>query len=899
MYLPRGQIASLYSHLVAATTPSSAPILILTSLTVDALCAVRILTALLKRDFLPHTVVPVSGYAELQDAGERLVQSLRRDRGGAGGTVVCVGCGGGVDVGEVLCGDVAEDAPAADGRGVAVWVLDARRPWNLENVFGGAETGQRGVKEGRLLSTYTPGTGGVIVWDEGDIEEEMAAEREAYFALREMPDISDEDLALSAETQEYEGAEDDEAGAGDGAVSSSSSSRQQSGRKRKASSELSDADDDADDENENERPRQRRRSNRSTPIPSSPGGRPLSFQIPSSQQGDVLDAIMPSSPPAPKPLSLRQQKKQLLKMRRKHEATLQRYYDAGSWTGEPVSSMLYSLASELGREDNELLWLAIVGVESVAMSPFTAAQANKPRLADGSKRVNRLELVKEVLRDEVPRLNPPPIENGRTPHTDPDGIPTHARSPTDSSIRLSPEPRFLLIRHWSLYDSMMHSPYLATRLHVWGEQGRKRLHKLLAKMGISLAEAGKGYLHLDMEIKQTLNKRLVKYAEQYNLNGLVPSAEESNRLSSKGGWGFVRSWGWRGTLSAVDEATIVSAILEVGAETNSFDTTLGRWDNSKQHSYNFRMHRPSLPSPPHSSDSGLDEQTATTNEAPDWTTRRFFAAFDALAPSTSKSTHAGLSTLLHHIPTAQTLARAILRTGSALISKKQIRHLHAFRMAVVKEGPDVPLFTHPGALVKLAAWIAEAVSVLEAEKGHKVGKKGDDALVVSALDEGRSVYVVVGLGAGGVGAGRVRSKAELKEREERKKQRAEAKAAKAAAKARKRDERRQFRRELLAANGDLESDDSAAEESDATESSASSSSASSSDSDSSSTEDETPALRRKKSRGKNRFGPAFQEVVEETGARVRIDSFEHCVVEVRKEDLSGFMEALSGKAVVG
>jgi cell division control protein 45 len=32
---------------------------------------------------------------------------------------------------------------------------------------------------------------------------------------------------------------------------------------------------------------------------------------------------------------------------------------------------------------------------------------------------------------------------------------------------------------------------------------------------------------------------------------------------------------------------------------------------------------------------------------------------------------------------------------------------------------------------------------------------------------------------------------------------------------------------------------------------------------------------------------------------VRIDSFEHCVVEVKKEDLGGFLESLSMKAVVG
>ena len=49
----------------------------------------------------------------------------------------------------------------------------------------------------------------------------------------------------------------------------------------------------------------------------------------------------------------------------------------------------------------------------------------------------------------------------------------------------------------------------------------------------------------------------------------------------------------------------------------------------------------------------------------------------------------------------------------------------------------------------------------------------------------------------------------------------------------------------------------------------------------------------------NRFGQAFQEIVEETGSRVRIDSFEHSVVEVKKEDLAGFLEALSLRSVVG
>lgn len=937
MYLPRAQLSNLYATLLTTHSASQPPLLILTALNVDALCATRILTSLLRRDFIPHTVVPVSGYGELAEAGERLVQPLLRQRGGDGGRVVCIGCGGGVDMSEVLLGldgsqDVDEES--GSGHGVEVWLVDMQRPWNLENLFSGSGRGN-GVRQGKVLESYQSGRGGVIAWCDNDIEAELDAEREAYFALRDMPEMDESDLEALASGAED--ADDRAAVGGDeDAADDEEPSSSQTKRKRR-SSESDGEDSDADMGTDDDRPRQRRRSNSGTPIPSSPGGNPISNQLatslsPSSQSAN---GIVPSSPPAvpTKAPSLREQKRALFTLRRKHEATLERYYDAGSWSSEPVSSMLYSLAADLGREDNELLWLAIVGVESVALSPLTAGgddPSDRPGVQHGHARVGGgiIEMVKSVLGDEVRRLNPPSLLDGRTQTSEADNggaIPTHARSPTDQSIRLSPEPRFLLIRHWSLYDSMLHSPYLATRLHVWNEAGRKRLHKLLAKMGISLAEAGKGYLHLDMEIKRSLNKRLGKFAEMYGLEGLVPSdaGDGAVTVGGKEGWGFVKSWGWRGTLSAVDVATVVSAILEVGPANGSMDfahSSLGRWDNKGNPNYNARVahgqqRQAGLPSPPHSSDSGLDDSDRGGNgsEAPDWSTRRFFAAFDALAPSSSSTTAsgAGLATLLNSIPIAQDLARAILRTGSALISKKQIRHLRAFRMGVVREGPDVPTFTHPGALVKLGGWVREAVCILEAEKGHKAGgaKQGKhggegDALVLAALDEGRGVYVVVGLG-GGSGLGkRVKSKAEIKEREEKAKRKSAAKLAKKAEKSRKRAEARALRRERLAANGDVDSEDSDAE-SDATESDASSSSgnsdASSDDSqDEAGSDDERGQIkRRRRGPARNRFGQAFQEVVEETGARVRIDSFEHSVVEVRKEDLAGFLEGLSLKSVVG
>lgn len=210
------------------------------------------------------------------------------------------------------------------------------------------------------------------------------------------------------------------------------------------------------------------------------------------------------------------------------------------------------------------------------------------------------------------------------------------------------------------------------------------------------------------------------------------------------------------------------------------------------------------------------------------------------------------------------------------MEKRQIRHLRAFRMAVVKEGPDVILFTHPAALTKLALWVGEAIAEQEREQRGLIGKSGRATpLVLAGLNEARGVYVVVGTGGGGGVidfAARAKRKARLEEK-------AKARAAKQAEKERKRQERETREGE----EGEEGEDEEESEEEEEEESD----------------DDDDDDDNEKRGKGRNLFGMAFQEVVDETNARVRIDSFEHCVVEVKKEDLSGFLESLSMKAVIG
>jgi cell division control protein 45 len=96
------------------------------------------------------------------------------------------------------------------------------------------------VEKGKILQSYQTSRGGIIVFDDGDIEEELQSERTAYCALEEMPEVGEEDdLDVDSDDQDEP-------------------SSAQLPKKRKSWSEEDDSDDDMSDD---ERPRQRRRSN--------------------------------------------------------------------------------------------------------------------------------------------------------------------------------------------------------------------------------------------------------------------------------------------------------------------------------------------------------------------------------------------------------------------------------------------------------------------------------------------------------------------------------------------------------------------------------------------------------------------------------------------------------------
>ncbi|MCJ1310611.1 hypothetical protein MMC25_004276 [Agyrium rufum] len=890
MYLPRDLISHLYTSLRNKHSAHSTPVNILVALEPDALCASRILVALLKRDYIQHQIHVVSGYSELERLGRKTVQPLRFQNGGNGGTVICLGVGGMIDLAAVLGLEASEEAEDEDPfGGVEVWLVDARRPWHLNNVFGGRPQEIERVDEhapprkaeevvnGRIQHNYRPGKGGIIVYDDGDVDEELVQEKEAFFGLEQMPDVDDdgEDLGDTSDKE---------------CDSLRRADQRRQSKKRKSWSDSDEEEDEQQSQHELARPRRRRKSNSHDSFSSQPE---------TLDHGNILadshsSLSIPSTPPPPyseNPFdeeSTERLRRRILRLKRKHNAVIDTYFSLGTSYSEPISAMLYSLASSLGREENDFLWYAVVGVSSLELYGHTMTGVSISTALQSDKQSNgitppwqvadKIERIKSVLRDEVKRLNPPNehdirLENQRGSGSATDWIPTTARSPTDSSIRLSPEPRFLLVRHWSLYESMLHSPYLATRLHLWSDIGKKRLHKFLAKMGVSLGESRQTYTHMAMDLKRDLRQKLLRCAPLYGLDGLVPGTGRS-----KEGWGFVRSWGWNACLSDVDTAIIIGAILEVGKSITGIHSDTSRHPQqtsySKTNGYSNRSYdhqtNGHAPTVLHDEDGALESEAFRA---------RFWAAYDALAD---------IEQLKAALPIAQHLHRAILRAGSSILGKKQIKHLRVFRLGVLKDGPDVAIFGHPSAALKLALWVGEAVAVQEGEKyNDQGGRKGGLPLVLACLNESRGVYLVVGTGGGGTG-GRIDKRS--KEKAESRKKKQEERAQRTADKVKQRQEKREERRRIRELNGDDEEDDEEDEDEQSEESE---------DSGSDEEEEDSEEIERlrKRGAGRNRFGIAFQEVVDETNARVKIDSFENCVVEVKKEDLSRFLEALAQKRV--
>lgn len=126
---------------------------------------------------------------------------------------------------------------------------------------------------------------------------------------------------------------------------------------------------------------------------------------------------------------------------------------------------MYTLVRELDRMDNDLLWPCLVGVTDQYLRAHISDLFYASCYAELTTCVESLNL-----------------QNGAV-----------------GTIQQSFEPRFLLFRFWSLYESMVHSDFLVARLQLTHSAStahcedslpdRIRVNELLTRIGVSLKES--------------------------------------------------------------------------------------------------------------------------------------------------------------------------------------------------------------------------------------------------------------------------------------------------------------------------------------------------------------------------------------------------------------------------
>ncbi|KAL1746087.1 CDC45 family [Schizophyllum fasciatum] len=407
--------------------------------------------------------------------------------------------------------------------------------------------------------------------------------------------------------------------------------------------------------------------------------------------------------------------------REEYAMRINKHYTGGTWYGQSASGTIYILATVLERVDPELLWLAILGLTY----QYTTSRISR----------DVYDTYQSVYYDEVFRLHPPTPNN-----------PTHSLislNPDDLSIRTTDELRFMLFRHWTLYDAMFHSSYIASKLGIWKERGRKKLTGLLAKMGFSILQTQQPYYHMDMELKRDLVDRLEATAPEYGLLELsYPS--------------FIRCYGYRThPLSAADTVEALAALLDIaggvkmeveieGARNGGEWFGAGRvWElHDEGREYGKRRREDERENiPPGGPDALAKKAAGEEDEAQDegvpWWVRNFWAAFDALGDITRLNEALKLTMSLH---------RAIIRQGTSIIDKQDIRTMRSHHVVVLTQGPDLALFAHPGVLARLALWLVDAVrEKLPAGAGR--GRRRSLPFVVACLNEAAGTYIVVGVTA--------------------------------------------------------------------------------------------------------------------------------------------------------
>ncbi|XP_059296454.1 uncharacterized protein LOC132049599 [Lycium ferocissimum] len=212
------------------------------------------------------------------------------------------------------------------------------------------------------------------------------------------------------------------------------------------------------------------------------------------------------------------------------------YYYMGTFHGKPSGCLMYELSHFLRKNTNALLWLACVALTD---------QFVHERLTDERYQAGVMELEQHI--------NSSGNLDSITSVTLKDG--TKVTAPNSSRIAYEYEPRLMLLQEWNLFDSMLCSSYIATKLKTWSDNGIKKMQLLLARMGFAREECKQKFQYMSIEIKRRMKDMFEQYLPEFGLTDFYYR-------------GFLLLHGYSSKVSAADVVYGVTALLEASVESD-------------------------------------------------------------------------------------------------------------------------------------------------------------------------------------------------------------------------------------------------------------------------------------------------------------------------------------------
>lgn len=539
---------------------SQGPVLIFTAAAdPDALAAVRTLTALLKADLLRYEVHPVAGYTHLRDKFDVLV---RGDDAVEPRAVLCVNCGAAVDLEAILAisNDHANDLASQ----FRLFVIDSHRPYHLKNI-----TSERVVifdDQDTFARADIPITLGIEnEW--GVVPDTDSSDDEHHYSSDHIDHLSsDHDTAYEQKPSQlstfqlenhqslspapthqtaHQQSEAPHEHSHRPASSNASQHRHLHSHSRIPSTSHPHGTESSPDDSEDSEREAYLEQIIEDDVDLGGAEASGSEQEEAIRRGNRKRRTIPSANSG-KANRRRKRKRRSRRSRRfdiaeAHERKRLREYYSSATVALSSACLSHRIAFALNRSNIDTLWMAIVGATSQLFTSAISEQAVSEYLTPYRGQV-------QLMNDSANNGND---QNRNTSRVQNVGYVPSCQSGAVNRIAESVELRLDLLRHWTLYHSLLYSSYTSTRLATWRQTGKRRMLEMLATLGIPLRDSRQKWCYMKQTHKVALEEELQKAIDRFDLG-------QSIQYDS-----FVRTVpGHRGDISASDFVFAVTALLE-------------------------------------------------------------------------------------------------------------------------------------------------------------------------------------------------------------------------------------------------------------------------------------------------------------------------------------------------